>query len=339
MRNAGFCLGLWILFTSLACERQPSNIGLFLYNEADPYIRVFGRQIMDFAPATMNLEKFDAANSQPIQNEQLEGWLSRKPAVMVVNPVDRLGAYALIHQGIKADVPIIFFNREPLAQDMAAWDKAWYVGAKAAQSGQLQAGLVMKLFGDDPARLNQYDRNGDNIIQAIILKGEQGHQDAEIRTREVLRSFEKRGFAIEVLAVEVANWNQLEAYEKTGRLWRQHQGQLELIISNNDAMALGAINRLRQAGLFRDTNGNGRIDRFDGNWLPVVGIDGLLEAEQSIAEGFLYGTVKNDSLTMALAIVELADILMGRREQFSIPVTIENERYIWVDYLPFVTQD
>lgn len=334
------CFGLFSLILLLhACSRQPSNIGLFLYNEADPYIREFGRQILEAAPAGMNLEKYDAANSQPIQNEQLALWLSRNPAVMIVNPVDRLGAYALVNRAKKADVPIIFFNREPLARDLALWDKAWYVGAKAEQSGQLQAGLVMKLFGDDPARLNGYDRNGDNIIQLIILKGEQGHQDAEIRTREVLRSFEQRGFAVEVLAVEVANWNQLEAYEKTARLLRQYLGQLELIISNNDAMALGAISRMRQSGLFKDSNGDGQVNRFDSSWLPVVGIDGLREAEQSITEGFLYGTVKNDSLTMAHAIIELTEILSGKRAEFSQPVTLENSRYIWVDYLPFFTQD
>ena len=32
-------------------------------------------------------------------------------------------------------VPIIFFNREPVAEDLHQWDKLYYVGADAKQSG------------------------------------------------------------------------------------------------------------------------------------------------------------------------------------------------------------
>jgi len=257
--------------------------------------------------------------------------------LMMVNPVDRLGAYAVIRRSMAAGVPVIFFNREPLAADLALWDKTFYVGAKAEQSGQLQAKLVMELFGGSPYRLNEYDRNGDGVIQAIILKGEQGHQDAEIRTREVQRSFEKHGFALEVLALEIANWNRDEAYGKMGNLIRDYGKRVELIVSNNDAMALGAISRMRQEGLFKDTDGNGRIDRNDDAWIPVVGIDGLKDAKEAIAEGYLYGTVTNDSLSMAKAMVELAGVLLGSVDRKAMKYPLVDGKYIWIDYRPFVS--
>jgi methyl-galactoside transport system substrate-binding protein len=197
----------------------------------------------------------------------------------------------------------------------------------------------MDLFGGDPDALNRYDRNRDGVIQIILLKGEQGHQDAEIRTREVLRSFDSMGLPIEVLALEVANWNRDEAYEKMGRIVRTFQDQIELVVSNNDAMALGAISRMRQAGMFRDTNGNGRIDREDDGWIPVVGIDGLREAEEAIREGYLYGTVKNDSLSMAKAMVELAAALIKGSDLSSLSFPLVAGKYIWIDYRPFVAQD
>jgi methyl-galactoside transport system substrate-binding protein len=329
----------FLCLLSVACSSGLPKVGLLLYNERDPFILEFARQIVVEAGTDMAVSKVDAGNSQLIQNEQIGRLLDERPALMMINPVDRLGAYAIIRRLQAEKVPVIFFNREPLVNDLAIWDETYYVGARAEQSGQLQARLVMDLFGGNPEALNRYDRNGDGIIQTIILKGEQGHQDAEIRTREVLRSFESLGLPIEVLALEVANWNRDEAYEKMGRLIRSFQEQMELVISNNDAMALGAISRMRQAGMYQDTNGNGRIDREDEGWIPVVGIDGLKEAEEAIREGYLYGTVKNDSLSMAKAMAELAAALIEGRELSSLSFPLVAGKYIWIDYQPFVSQD
>lgn len=342
MRPAISALAAAALLSLLTASCGPGRRGvaLFLYNEADPYIREFARQIIaEYEPGSAQ-EKYDAANSQPLQNEQIEGVLGRpgkagKPAVLMVNPVDRLGSYAVVRRAMAEDVPVIFFNREPLVEDLALWDKTYYVGARAEQSGQLQAELVMELFGGSPGRLNQYDRSRDGKIQAVILKGEQGHQDAEIRTREVLRSFEEHGFAVEVLAIEIANWSRDEAYGKAARLFRDLGGAIELVVSNNDAMALGAISAMRQAGVFRDTNGNGKADKHDEGWIPVVGIDGLREAEEAIAEGYLYGTVRNDSLSMAKAMAALAGSLLGEQGEGEYPMV--DGRYIWIDYKPFVS--
>jgi len=326
-------------FLACSCRKREPVVGLFLYNEADPYIKEFARQILDQSAPPLVPQKFDAGNSQLIQNEQLDGFLSRSSALVIFNPVDRLGSHSVIRRLQAAGVPAIFFNREPLEADLAIWEKSWYVGARAEQSGQLQASLVMDLFGGEPGRLNEFDRNGDGTIQAIILKGEQGHQDAEIRTREVLRSFEEKGFKVEVLALEIANWNRDEAYTKMARLLREFQGRMELVVSNNDAMALGAISMMRQAGMFQDTNRNGRIDRNDDRWIPVVGIDGLEEAEKAIAEGYLYGTVKNDSLSMAKAIVELAGVALGRVDPANAVYPPEDGKYVWIDYRPFVSEE
>jgi len=322
----------------MGCSRDEPAVGLFLYNEADPYIKEFAKQIMEESGTVFTPVQYDAGNSQLIQNEQLEGLLVRNPALVIVNPVDRLSSHSVLRKLQAAGIPGIFFNREPLAGDLALWEKSYYVGAKAEQSGQLQAQLVMQLFGGEPGNLNGYDRNDDGRIQVIILKGEQGHQDAEIRTREVLRSFEAAGFIVEVLALEIANWNRDEAYAKMGPLLKDYRNNVELVVSNNDAMALGAISMMRQTGMFQDSNRNGRIDRADELWIPVVGIDGLKEAEAAIAEGYLYGTVKNDSLSMAKAIVELSGILLGHIDPSMAQYPVEDGTYIWIDYRPFISE-
>ncbi|MCG8481593.1 MAG: galactose ABC transporter substrate-binding protein [Spirochaetales bacterium] len=319
-----------------SCVAPERHVALFYYNGEDPYIASFVTQIEEETAGTFRLDGYDGLNSQILQNEQIEAVLDDEPDLIIVNPVDRLGAYAIIRSLAERDIPVIFFNREPLARDLALWDRAYYVGARAEQSARLQAQLVIDLFGGDAAALNGHDKNGDGRIQTIILKGEQGHQDAEIRTSEVLRSFEERGFVLEVLTVHVADWDRTEAYDAMRDLLREHGAALELVISNNDAMALGAISRMRQDGYFADDNGNGRIDSGAERWLPVVGIDGIDGAVEQIEEGYLYGTVVNDSQRMAEAIAELAEVIIAGRETTDLSVPLTEGTYVWVDYRPFV---
>ncbi len=333
------CIVILSAAVCLSCSQKNDRVGLFVYNEIDPFMQSFAGQIMTKSSGKFPVQLYYARNSQVIQNEQIEAELENKPALLMINPVDRLGSYSVIKTMMKKDIPIIFFNREPLAEDLALWDKVYYVGAKAAQSGQLQAELVMDLFGNDPLHLNELDRNADGKIQLIILKGEQGHQDAETRTSEVLQRFEKNNFHIDLLAIEVANWNYDEAAFKIRKLLQQFEQEIELIISNNDDMALGAIQTLREEGFLQDTNNDGHVNKHDSLWIPIVGIDGLEEAQKAIASGFLYGTVKNNSKKMTEVMIELSLILLGKKDFSSLSVPLVDGKYLWIDYSPYIFEE
>ena len=217
-----------VLFLLFSCSDSKKRVSLLLYNGEDLFVQKFAAQILDMGESYGDMESFDARNSQILQNETLEMEIKKGSDLMLINPVDRLGAYSIIKKLRNEDIPVIFFNREPLLKDLVLWDKSWYVGARAAQSGQMQAELAMELFGGNPQQLNHYDRNGDGQIQTIILKGEQGHQDAEIRTSEVVRAFRLHGFVLDILITEVANWDRDEAYDKTGTLMTHHGDDVEL---------------------------------------------------------------------------------------------------------------
>ena len=329
-------MGLTVL---TACGGRRDVAGLFIYRENDLFMQSLTREIQARAMGSIALETHYGLDSQVIQNEQIEKMLGSGALLMIINPVDRISSHALIRKLAEHQVPVIFFNREPLPEDLHLWEQVWYVGAHAEQSGRMQAELVMELFGSDPQNLNRHDLNGDGVIQAVILKGQQGHQDAEIRTATVLEAFGDAGFAVEILAAETANWSRETGYEKMGGLLDDWGDSIELVISNNDAMAIGALSAMRQRGMFGDSNGNGVIDKGDKAWIPVVGIDGVPEAVVQIEQGFLYGTVLNDWETMAEAIVELGrSIILNRRGNEGARLSAQ-ERYIWVDYKSFKLDD
>lgn len=322
-----------IVFILSACEAPIVTVPVFIYDNSDAYMAEFETNIRSAAfSKNFSIRSFNSQNSQIIQNDQIDPFMSKDYPVLMINPVDRLSVYAIIEKAKQNDSTIIFFNREPLPEDLALYDKVFYVGADAVQSAQLQASLIMDLFGNNPKKLNQYDKNKDGIIQAVILKGEQGHQDAEARTKHVIESLTNENYQIEVLDISSANWDKETAQTQMEELITLYGNEIEILISNNDAMALGAIETLKTFKYFDDLNQDGVIDRNTEPWLPVVGIDGLEVSMESIKQGYLYGTIKNDSESMADCLVQLADWLLRGKSLDMFPYTITDGKYLWINY-------
>ena len=90
----------------------------------------------------------DASNSQRVQNDQIEQMINDGCNVLCVNLADRTEPSEIIDAAKEKDIPIIFFNREPVEEDMRRWDKLYYVGGKAKQSGELQGELAADFIKD-----------------------------------------------------------------------------------------------------------------------------------------------------------------------------------------------
>ena len=64
-----------------------------------------------------SLEIYSAEGDQNIQNEQVLRLIGQGVDVLCVNPVDRTSAVYLIRLARQHDIPLVLFNREPLAED------------------------------------------------------------------------------------------------------------------------------------------------------------------------------------------------------------------------------
>ena len=340
MRKLMILTLLIIIALSLqACESaKETTIPLVVYDMNDDYMQDFTDKILEEAGPLYDIRLHDSKNSQTIQNEIIEGLIEKSPPLLIVNPVDRLGARMIIQKAKQASIPLIFINREPLKEDLDLYERAYYIGADPVESAQLQAETIDDLFGGDPEALNRYDKNSDDIIQAAILMGQQGHQDAELRSKHVISAWETLGYSVDLLDIKVANFNRLEAREATHELIDTYGDTLELIISNNDAMAVGAIHALESEGVIEDTDGDGIITHAEEPWLPVVGIDGLDIATALIESGHLYATVLNDSEEMADAIAEMLSVVSSGEDFSDYPFTLEDGTYVWIDYKTFTLE-
>lgn len=252
----------------------------------------------------INVELMDASQSQLTQNEQVKSLIEKGCDVICVNLVDRTEPTAITDLAESKQVPIIFFNRELVAEDLERWSELYYVGADALQSGVLEGELAANAFKTNA----KMDKNGDGICQYVVLEGEAGHQDSIVRTEYSVNTLIENGVEAEKLGYAMANWNRAQAQTKTAALLTQFSGKIELIIANNDDMALGAIDALRDSQILRE------------DWPGVVGIDGTDAGLLAVENGEMLGTVYNDKEGQAREMLNLAFAIATNGDKDSIPL-------------------
>ncbi len=309
-----------------ACSKEPVYetdkvyVGVTYYDQSDTFlsqlINCLKERLQDYEEEgyETNILIREASNSQRTQNDQVKELIDAGCNVLCVNLVDRADPSEIIDLARENSVPIIFFNREPVAEDMMQWDGLYYVGAFSVQSGIMQGELAVDLIRSNPS----IDRNKDGKIQYVVLEGEPGHQDAIIRTENAVETLKNNGIEIEKLSNGIANWNRAQAQNQMLQMISQHQNKIELVLANNDDMALGAIDAY------------GKLN-YTESALPVfLGIDGTDDGLEAVRDSKLAGTVYNDKEGQAEAMVKLAVALVSGEGMGELE--FEKERYIYLSY-------
>ncbi|MBR1486250.1 MAG: galactose ABC transporter substrate-binding protein [Synergistaceae bacterium] len=275
------------------------------------------------------LEIVDSQNRQPLQNDQVDAYVSKGANALIVNPVDRTAAEPLMNKAKAEGLPIVFINREPYAEVMNAYDKIWYVGAKAEESGTQSGQIIVDYFKANPGA----DKNKDGKIQYIMLRGEQGHQDAVLRTEYSTKAMKEGGFEIVELGSDTANWDKVQATDKMkGFISAVGADNIEAVLANNDDMALGAIEALKAEGY-----NLGDASKY----IPVVGVDATAPALEAMSKGEMLGTVLNDADNQGFAAVKVAVAAADGKDvtEESIGYKITDGKYIWVPYRPVTVEN
>ena len=307
---------LLIAFLITGCEDKSVKtdpiirIGVVTYTQDDPFINAMTDQLKE------NLKKMETDHmkiittvkngddNQQDQNEIVEEMIDAGCDVLCVNLVDRTAPSRIIRMAKQEDIPVLFFNREPVREDLMQWEKLYYIGCDAEQSGIMQGEIVADYIKNHP----EVDKNQDGKIQYILLEGEAGHQDAISRTDYSVKTLLEQGINLEKLSYQFADWNRGQAENRMSRLIEQYGEKIELVISNNDEMALGAVAAWQKAG-------------YDcPDWPVIFGIDGLDDALEAIRTGKMQGTVYNDKEGQAQEMLNLAFAIATQGDKSDIPL-------------------
>lgn len=280
-------------------EHEPSiSLGVAIYNGDDTFISNMMLSLTEIAARyeqdtgiRVYVNLTDAQENQTNQNKQIDRFVSMNYDVLCVNLVDRTDASYTIDRAMDADIPVVFFNREPVQEDLQKWNRVYYVGTDPAENGRLEGQIVVDAYQADPAR---FDTNGDGIVQYIIIEGEMRHQDAMIRTEVSVQTLKDAGIELEKLDGGIASWVRSQAAALSDQYFEKYGDQIELIICNNDDMALGVIDTVERRGL---------------TFNNIVGIDGTPAGLAAVEQGKMLGTVVIDYAAQAKLIFDLASTL------------------------------
>lgn len=307
------------------------SVGVCIYKFDDTFMTNVRNNMQAQADALgIEIEMVDSQNKQPTQNEQVDTFITKGMTALAVNPVDRTAAGPLVEKASAAGLPIVFLNREPEPDVMQSYDKVWYVGAKAEESGTMSGEIIADYWN---ANKDTADKNGDGKLQYIMITGEPGHQDATLRTEYSVKALTDAGIEVEEIGNDTAMWDKVKATDLMNAfITSQGIDTIEAVLCNNDDMALGVIESLKANGY-----NTGDASKF----IPVVGVDATAAALEAMANGSLLGTVLNDAENQGIATTNIAAMAAAGQEITSDTVGYEitDGKYVWVPYVKITTEN
>lgn len=269
------------------------KVGVCLYKFDDTYISTVRQsleKIQKDNEGKVEFTFYDGKGDQATQNDSIDTLLQKDNDLLMVNLVDTGAAQTVVDKIKAADVPVVLFNREPATTDaIKSFDKSIFVGTNAKEAGVLQG----KILADQWKANKDLDKNGDGVMQYVMLKGEPDNPEAIARTKFSVSTIEESGIKTKELANQVCNWDQALAQNATEAWLSRYNDEVEVVIANNDGMAQGAIAALQAKGY---NNGDAK------KTIPVVGVDATAAAQDLISKGFMTGSVLQDAEAMATAL-------------------------------------
>lgn len=319
------------------------EISVFYYTFSDTYISSV-RTAVEKLLEGKNYNSYDGNGNQTTQTEQVTTAIAKGSKMLIVNVVDtgsNDAAQNIVDQAKAANIPVIFFNRSVDESVINSYDKCAFIGTDYEMAGHMQGEMIGQYILDN---YDAVDLNGDGKISYIMFKGQEGNMEAIARTQYGVEDCNKVLTAAgkpEIVFYDPENtkgylvdqnglWSSAAATDYMNTVLAKHSeannNMVELVIANNDDMALGAISALQAAGYNNGT----------GTTIPVFGVDATDAAKEAIANKQMVGTIKQDAEGMANTIVTMANNFTEGKDKFD-GIATENVVGTWRVNIPYGT--
>lgn len=237
-----------------------------------PYYEAMRRAAYETA-AELGAEMiFLDANDDPAkQIADIRSLIARGVDGLLVNPITPFALTSAIKEAVRAGIPIISVDRELYG------DYVSYVGIDQWKAGELQGEFI-----------GTYLKGQGNIVE---IAGDPGDSAGMGRGGGLRRVFYQKYPGIRILQTYIAHYNQQEGKRAMQDAIATYGTRINLVYAHNDAMALGALSAIREAGLN----------------IPVAGVDGQKQAYEEIMKpGSLYlSTVVNNPVEITQTAIRL----------------------------------
>jgi inositol transport system substrate-binding protein len=278
----------------LLAAAQAATLGVSMARFDDNFLTAVRASMQERArELNIAIQFEDAQNDIGRQLSQIQNFVAQKVDAIIVNPVDTDATSRLTRLVARAGIPLVYVNRKPAEAQLPA--RVSFVGSDETQSGTLQMTEVCRLL------------HGSGAI--VILMGELTNQSARQRTQDIYDVIARpqcRG--IRVLDKQAANWNRTEAADLMTN-WLSAGLRPQAVVANDDEMAIGAVQSLKQARLLSGT--------------IVAGIDATPDGLAALKSGQLAATVFQNAPAQGAGAVDTA-LKLARGEK--VP------SFVWVPF-------
>lgn len=274
---------LSVMLLSGCASGDTYKVGVSIYQFNDNFMTLYRNEIeayfktLETETVKYEVTIMDAANDMATQASQVDNFIAQGMDVMIINLVQSSSAATITEKADAANIPVVYINREPSAEDMEASENITYVGADARQSGTYQGEIVAALP-------DQGDANGDGVVKYVMIMGDPENVDAQYRTEYSIKALTDAGITVEKLFEQRGDWDQAKGQELAASALAQFGEEIDVIFCNNDGMALGAAQAITAAG---------RVVNED---IYLLGVDALDECVEMVEAGTMTGTVLNDHI-------------------------------------------
>lgn len=312
---------------------NPIKIAVFQDNANAMYISLLRQNLELIQKENEDKVKFtffDAKDNQATQNESIDKALKENYDLFIVGIIspNLKDVESTLRKIIDKNMPLII-NPDP-AQEIINFMKSYkrfvVIGADFEQSGTMEGNILVNEWNSNKESM---DKNHDNILQYVMLRGRVGSPLTSLRTKYSVLALNDSGIKTEELAAPYCEWIQDCSRNAVESLFLKYGNKIEAIISNNDAMAIGAVEALQKYGY---NKGNKAAT------IPVVGIDGMPAAKELINKGFMTGTVVVEPHDLAEALYAVGiNLAKGRTPVENTDYKLDDTGYtIHLNYKEYV---
>jgi len=304
----GFIISTVTISVFAAGQQDPKKddtiyIGALIRNLDDQFLNDYTKYLEENASEkNVKLMVMDAHSDLATQLDQLNTLLTQGIKYFVVVPAISEGSEQIADAIAVKNGGAAFSNTQPTLKALQTGKEFYLASSPESVAGEIQAQIIDDYFKNNPQKLGK-----GNSINAVMLLGQLGHPAQVYRTKAVISTLEEMGYNVNIIAKDTANWQPDEAQAKMDAWLAAYKGKFNVVITNNDAMALGAVESMITAKYVDDPSDITKDTDNDGTVLkvPVLGVDATQVALKSMAEHKLYATVLQDAKGQASTAFEL----------------------------------
>jgi inositol transport system substrate-binding protein len=279
------------------------GIGVTLYDR-DQFISSLEQAILEAAKAypEVAVDSQDAKQDVNQQLAQVDVFATKKHKAIIVNLINTDTVETIIERA--KGIPTIFVNRRP-RDAVIDGVKTAYVGSQEYDAGRMQGEYLSTFF-----------KGKKTELKYVLFMGQLGLENTNERTRGVKETLEKNGFTLTKVYEDTAEWDRFKAMNQMQQLIGTKR-PFDVVICNNDEMALGAIEAMKSTGM-------------DLKAIPVVGIDATPPAKEAVKAGTMAMTVFQNAKAQGKVALEFA-LKAAKGEKI--------EKFGWVPFEPVTLEN